>query len=1064
MWSKLAEILLVLLLAAPALAQTVSGTILGTVTDPTGAAVPGARITVTNEGTNARYDTLTNETGSYRVPFLPVVTYSVKAESAGFQTVLRQGVILRVDESVRVDVALQVGRVAEQVTITGAAPLLNTENASTGQVIENERIVNLPLNGRNFLQLAQLTAEVNAGAAGTLNKIERLTPAQKGVSLAGAGQRDVNTTFLVDGANVRGGYLGSVTIVPSVDSIQEFQMQTSAFTAQFGTSPVHLNVAIKSGTNALYGSLYEFHREAFLNARNALATSKLPYHQHAFGGTIGGPLVRDRTFYFFSYEGRRIKIKSPSLPSFPPQALRDGDFSSLLPGTIVRDPLTGQPFSGNVIPAGRIVAQAKVILPYWPLPTRPGLTRNYDGYSPLDTDNNDYIGRVDHSLGSNDKLYGRYGFTDPFVLAATAGVGGNNNFLSINSQNGQNLLVGETHTFSPRVFNEFRFAFNRSTYLVGPQRREDLASKLQWGGIARTIGMPIVNVSGFGILADMPAGGYIQQVYQFSDNLFVYRGRHSLSAGLDIFRNMTDPTILEGFQLPAPRATATFLGTYTGNPFADFLLGIPYSGHETINKAGYLSPPMSLRYPDFNFYFQDDWKVSRRLTINLGLRYELVPVISSSEGAMRSFDFRTGQLYPNPGTRMEFYRGSHKNFAPRLGFAWQPWSGAKTVIRSGYGWYYARTVTLGPPGLASNPPANRVRSFQNLPLTQPGPPAVTMATFLSNTDPSVVAGGGVSAIDPYYTQTPSTQIWSFDIQHQLPAGMLVDVGYKGSITTHLDGTANMNTAPPGPGAVNPRRPYPAWGAINTHTSVFTATYHAAIVKVEKRMSAGLSLLASYAFSKTLDQTYGPAGDPGETGGVLSPQDRTNFRAEKGRSGLHQKNRAVFSYVYQLPFGPGKRFLHYGGVAGKIVGGWSLTGITTFQNGGPLTVRTQLDVSNSGTAFQRPDLIGQPNLPSGQRRLDRWFNTAAFANPTTIRYGNAGRSLIDKAGVNNFDLALMKDTAVRERVRLQFRAEFFNAFNHPMWGSPTFELGDARFGTIASAADPRLIQLGLKLLW
>jgi hypothetical protein len=473
---------------------------------------------------------------------------------------------------------------------------------------------------------------------------------------------------------------------------------------------------------------------------------------------------------------------------------------------------------------------------------------------------------------------------------------------------------------------------------------------------------------------------------------------------------------------------------------------------------------MSMRYPDFNFYVQDDIKVTRQLTLNLGLRYELVPVLSDKDGGMRNFDFKTGQLYPAPGTEMKFYNGAHKNFAPRFGFAWQPLASGRTVLRGGYGWYYARTVTYGPAALAANPPALVTRSFTNPAYTPPGLPPVTIVDFLANTDPTVASGGAASAIDPTYTQTPSTQIWSMDIQHQLPAGVLFDVGYKGVLTTHLDGRVDYNTAPPGSGAVNPRRPYPAWGSINTNVSAFNATYHALIVKAEKRMSHGLSFLTSYSWAKAIDQTYGAAGDPGESGGVLAPQDRTNWSAEKALSGMNLKHRAVLSFLYQLPFGPGKPLANWRGAAGKLLGGWMVTGITTFQSGAPLTIRTLVDVSNTGTAFQRPDALRNPVLPTSERTLARWFDTSAFADPKTFRYGNAGRSLVEKPGINNWDASLLKDTTLTERVKMQFRAEFFNAFNHPMWGTPTFELGDDRFGQISSARDPRLIQLGLKLIY
>ena len=1065
--SRYAWLALALAVGMPASGQTVSGSIVGTVTDATGSVVPGAKITVTNAETRAVTKTTTNETGGYRAPFLPIGSYDVRVEAAGFQTVLHEAVPVRVDEAVRVDATLQVGNVQDQITITAAPPLLNTENASTGQIIENAQIMNLPLINRNFLSLTQLDADVNSGAAGTFSRNTLINPAQKGVSFSAAGQRDAASSFLVDGANVRGGYLGSITLVPSVDTIQEFRMQTAAFSAQFGTSPVHLNVATKSGTNAVHGSLWEFHREGFLNARSAFARRKGPYHHHQFGGTFGGPVDipklyhgANRTFFFFGYEGTRINVKGSSLPSMPPQAMREGDFSALLPGRVIKDPYTGQPFPGNIIPKGRLSPQALPLLVNLPLPTRDGLTRNYDGFSPSNNYGDDYVARVDHTISQNDKIYGRFGLTNPQNLGSVPGAGGNPLQVSQNYQRGQNYLVNETHTFGPRTFNEARFAYNRSTYLIGPVGAKDFGPTMNWGGVDHTLGAPLVSTN-FALIRDQDPGGYTQRTYQMTDNVFLYRGKHSISSGVDIFRYMTDPTLPLGFDVPPPKIWSIFNGQYSGYAFADFLLGLPSSAYLFNNRAGYLSPPMSVRYPDINLYVQDDWKISPRFTFNMGLRYELVPVLSDGQGAMRNFNFQTGQLYPAPGTGdVKFYGGAHKNFAPRIGFAWQPFAGGKTVIRAGYGWFYSRTVNLGPTSLANNPPAASTVTVIN----PPGVPAVTLANVFNNTNPQVNSGGNISAIDPDYTATPATQIWSFDIQHQLPGAILLDVGYKGSISTHLDGQVDLNTALPGPGLVQPRRPYPDWAGIITNASVFTATYHSGILRVEKRMTGGLSLHASYAWSKTLDQTYSPAGDGGEAGAVGVPQDRTNLRAEKGRSSLDVNHRAVLSYVYQLPFGPGKRFLNFRNpFLSRVLGGWAVSGITTFATGFPITVRTLNDVSNTGTGQQRPDVLFDPVLPRGQRNADHWFRKEAFADPKTYRYGNAGRTLISNPGVNNFTLAGMKDTTIRESLRIQFRAEFLNAFNHPSLGTPDFQLGDDAFGTIGSAG-ARVIQLGLKLMF
>jgi hypothetical protein len=1062
--------------------QTVSGTIVGTIRDASGGVVPNAQVAVINEATNVRFEISTNSLGDYEAPFLPIGTYSVRVEVAGFQTMLRQGIVLRLDDTVRVDVILEPGRVQQEITISGLAPLLQTEDASTGTVIQNERIVNLPLNGRNFLQLTQLSADVNAGAHGTYNRLGNIALAQKGVSLSAQGQRDDATSFLLDGADVRGAYLGSITLVPSIDAIQEFKMKTTGYSAQYGTSPVQLSVATRSGSNTVHGSAYDFVRNTLLNSRDAFAVEKLPYHQNQFGGTVGGPVVfpkiyngKDRTFFFFAYEGNRMPVKEAATPSMPPTDMRNGDFSSLLPDTIIYDPDTYDPilypdaphmapFAGNIIPPDRINSHMVPLLNKLPQPTRTGLTNNYDGYSPANSDIEDYLARVDHRITDQDNVYARYAYTSPKLLGEVPGAGGNPLQVGQSSQRGQNLLVSETHGFSPSIFNEARFAYNRSTYLIGPEGAEDWGAILNWDGVPHMLGAPLATTGEFAIVRDQTPGGYTQKIYQFSDNLLIHKSAHSITTGFDILRKETQPTLPLGFTEMPPYVWAVFSGTLggdrpsTGYGFADFLLGIPFVGVYFHQKAGYLSPPMIIRYPDFNFYVQDDWKVSPKLTFNLGLRYELVPVLADTRGEMRNFDLQTLDLTPEGQVGNKYFKGAHKNFAPRFGFAYQVTE--KTVVRGGYGWFYSRTVDLGPTSLSQNPPNSQNVFVYNQDPANP----VYIQDFFANVSPAEVAGTP-SGIMPDYTMTPSTQSWSFGIQRQLSPTVLLELEYKGSLSTHLDGYLDINTPTPGPGDYDSRRPIAGWSGINMHLSAFTATHHSGLIRLEKRMGRGMSFLGSYAWGKTLDQTYGIASDGGEDGAVASIMDRTNFRREKGPSGMDMRQRAVFSYVYELPFGPGKRF--GGAVSGplaRLIEGWTFSGITTFQTGSPLTIRTDADPANTGQSQERPDVLSDPMLPRGERTASQWFDTSAFADPTTYRYGNAGRGLVNNPGINNWDLALMKNTSLAERLKLQYRVEFFNSWNHTQLGTPQFELHRGDFGMISSARSPRLIQMALKLIW
>ena len=429
--------LFVVAVAAASYGQTVSGTIVGNVKDTSGAVIPKVNVTITNQATSVSQETVTNELGDFRVPFLPVGTYSVRVTFTGFETMVRDGIVLRMGDTVRVDVSLQPGRVGQEITVTGLAPLLHTEDGSTGQVIDNARIVDLPLAGRNFLELTQLSADVNAGAHGTYNRLENVTLAQKGVSLSAQGQRDDATSFLLDGANVRGAYLGSITIVPSIDSIQEFKMQTTGYSAQYGTSPVQLNVATRSGSNAIHGSAYDFVRNTIFNARDPFAVERLPYHENQLGGSIGGPVFlpkiydgKNRTFFFFSYENTRNPVTAAATPSMPPTAFRNGDFSSLLPDTVIYDPSTYDPalpgnhmlpFTGNIIPTDRLDPSMQALLQKLPEPTRPGLVNNFDGYSPANLFSTEYLARVDHRISDKDNLFVCWGLTSPSLVGEVPG-------------------------------------------------------------------------------------------------------------------------------------------------------------------------------------------------------------------------------------------------------------------------------------------------------------------------------------------------------------------------------------------------------------------------------------------------------------------------------------------------------------------------------------------------------------------------------------------------------------------------------------------------------------------
>ena len=1067
-----------LLLVSGAYGQAVAGSIGGTVRDVSGAIIRNARVTIVNQATGVQTNSTTNRDGQYRVPFLPVGIYRVRVEAPGFRTFERPDIDLQIADVLNIDASLAVGSEQAVVEVTTGVPLLQTETASTGNVIESDRIEDMPLNGRNFLQLTQLTADVNQGPKSGFTGDQFINPAQKGVSLSADGSRDTSTGYSIDGADVRGGFLGTITQVPALDTIQEFQVSTASFNAKDGRSPVDVSVVTKSGTNQIHGDLFWFVREEFLNAQNYFATAStknLPWHQQNFGGTLGGPVVvphfdgRNRTFFFFSYQGNRELYKSPKNLQAPPAAYRTGDFSALLPKTQLYYPATGAPIPGNIIPASMIQNYAQYITPNWGLPNIGATT--WATANPYESNDNQFQFRIDHHISDHDQVFVRFGNTNPTWEQPVSGIG-NPNFEGAYTQNGQNILAGETHIFNSQTVNEFRFSYNNSVEGTGPANGvTNYGPLFKWGGVTTTIGMPVISVSGYNALSDAPPGGYRQQTYQYSDTLSLHRGKHTISLGEDIFEFLTAPHNPGGFATPYPRASVSFNGMFSGNSFADFLLGYPASGSETINPAGYVSPPASYSYHDFNVYVQDDWKFSSHLAFNLGLRYEFVPPLRNP--AMTTFLFDQGK-YSQLGSDSALYKSPHDDFAPRFGFAWQPFANGNTVVRGGYGLYYDRVVTYGPGLLADNPPAVTSLSMSNSGLK--GPQATTMATFLSN--PSTTSSGGGWSVYPDFDPTPLTQIRSFDIQHQFPGKILLDVGYKGSLTTHEDGLVDENSPPPGPGAINPRRPYPNYGSLLTLRGAFSANYNAAIVRVEKRMGPdGLSLLASYAYGKCLDQEGTPISQSEEGNGMGIAEDRTDFNRDRGLCGADIRQRAVFSYMYQLPFGQGKRFLNRGGVLNEVVGGWSLSGITTFASGEPESVQDNFDISNTGEGLQRPDAYCNPNLPKSQRTLAAWFNPSCFGNlnlDPPYRYGTARRSMIITPGTNDWDVGALKEFPIHDAIHFEFRAEAFNAMNEVPLGEPNGTMGGSSlsstgadlgtFPTISSAGNPRQIQLALKLLW
>lgn len=1089
-------------------AQTVTGTIVGMVTDPTGAVVPAAKIVVTNDATKVAYNVTTNEAGQYVVPFLSPGKYTAEAEAQGFKKRVVRDVIVEVEQRVRLDFALEVGAVTEAVEVISEAPLLNTETSSVGQVIENKKVVDLPLNGRQFMELSFLVPAVHQSAPGHFNEI------LQGFAASGAGGRPTNNNFTLDGVDNVSPNCGYFSVSPSVDAVQEFKIQTSNYSAEFGrTSGVVINVATKSGTNEFHGSLFEFVRNDIFDARNFFNVIDRNHDGKAdaeqirrndFGGSIGGPIIKGKTFFFYNQEHLRQRQPRVNPGRVPIDAEKQGDFSQA--GFTVYDPATTRndasgvccirdPFPRNVIPSNRFSPVTVAALKFYPTPNNPGdPQRNFLNLEPFKRDTGQYIARVDHRISAMDNFFGRYAESDrtDFSPGSIPGMGAQDYIF-----HGKNAAANWVHTFSPRLVNEFRAGYNRLNFgYVSPRQGTDFAPQLGIKGApgSRLSGFPIFGITGFTGLGDIEPYGNIDNIYQLVNIMSYTKGRHSIRFGIDVRRIQNDYFISR-----SPSGSYSLSGAFTSAKpgqqlpigFADFLLGVPDGSAIT-----YIGDIGRTRTTNWNAFIQDDWRVTSNLTINLGLRYELYTPPKDKFGRQGYMDPKDGALVfasnaplndPIPGAgikesdltfpvrrfdRDHIMIGDNNNFGPRFGFAYKLPFSPNTVIRGGYGisYVYFPFSDIGVNTQRLLPFAIQVSlssDFDKPTLDYNFDVGGARNVLLARTP---VAISGISP-DVHWGDV---QQWNLDIQHQFAGNWLLDVGYLGNSAHHLAQRYPTNVPLTlGTASVQSRRPFPRFAGVNQVQSDINNSYNALTARLEKRFSKGYTVLASYTWAKSIGYGSEVYGTPGQESGAQDP--RNNFKLERGLAPDDIRQRLVFSSVWELPFGKG----HYlgGALPGPlafVVGGWQANTIVTLQTGFHTTAsggaRTNLG------AGQRPDQICNPNQ-GFQFSVNQAFNTSCFAKPALVdpvnlpgltRFGTAPRDSIETKGMEVVDFSVFKNNRIRERFNVQFRAEAFNLFNHPNFASygslPSRNFDSASFGKIFAASDPRLIQLGLKLLF
>jgi hypothetical protein len=1082
--------LAVLGVAATARAQSATGQITGTVKDTSGAVVPGVTVTVTSELTGSKRETATGQTGNYVVPLLPVSVYSVTAELQGFRPAKLTGVRLSVDQVVRVDLELQTGSLSEVVEVQAATVALDTETATIGQVISEKQITDLPLNGRNFLQLLFLGAgAVEAGG-------EQAAMRQGvGNAISIMGSRPTSNNFMIDGTSNVDTALGTPAAILSVDAIQEFKEQTKTYSAEYGFSANQINLVSKSGTNELHGTLFGFLRNEALDAKNFFdpANARKPeLDQKQFGGVVTGPIVRNKTFFLANYEGTRIDRGSSAFFLVPTPDQLAGRFT-----TTIIDPVTGQPFPNNTIPSSRFSRLAQLALRnnWYPAPNSTAPQGNYQEVRTLPQTQNQFTGRIDQDLGRFGRAFAR--FTKTKYDNRT----GSGNVLEIGDrvfvQNTTNWQVSHTWPIRNNVVNSFRFG--RVEALADqhgiPCAQADI-DFLNNTGIFADIGTvpddqrecPFVTIQGFantgGAVNAFSASN--QPMWDISNTTTWVRGSHTLNFGANYRRWQLQRDLATELQ-----GSYIFTIGFTGNPVADFLLGY-YSRAQAFQPAAFSTPGSVGNPREFNFsyiapYIQDDWKVNSRLTVNLGLRfdYRSVPYETNNRMAWRNLTYAPGGLlvadetlvdkgivdgayYQFAGRRSPEDPDRFKVFAPRLGFAWRP-SDDKTVVRGGYGLFYDSAEGREIDGAADvYPYVSRGQYPQS--LGQAAPLRTTDQLFPSFASPGVAtpaANSFLAVSQSPEPKNPKVHQWSLGVQRELLKDTIFELNYVGSHGSNLLMRRNIAQALPYTSdrpTVAARKPFPNFVVYIDSDWSGWSDYHGLNTKLEHR---GRSLLATFAYTwaKSTDSKSAAAAlGATETAGWQGFLNNHDPARDHGLSGFDVDHRVVASFVWNLPFGKGERLASdASGVKNAVIGGWQLNGIYTWQRGFPISIMAA-DLGGVLDTFgtNRADIVG--DIHSGGGELTRWFNTAAFAQPALGSFGNSGRSILRGPGINNLDLALFKNFELPRGSRLQLRFESFNAFNHPQFSTVSTNLTAANFGVVTQARPGRINQLGLKIIW
>jgi hypothetical protein len=1074
--------------------QAVSGTILGTVTDSSGGVIGNAKVTIVNEGTSLTRTVTADPNGEYTAPSLPPGRYTVMTEMPGFKALALSNIDLGVDQRVRIDLKLEVGAMTESVSIRAETPLVQTSSSELGTTVTDQEIEALPLNGRNFVNLTRTVPGVLRGIPGANIDGAGSLAWRASASFSANGQRPRDNNYMLDGVDNNETWLQTVVVFPSVDALDEFKLQTSTYSAEFGRSLGGVvNLQIKSGTNAMRGSAFEFHRDDAFDANNFFnnraGRSKPDFQQNQFGGTLGGPIFKDRTFFFADYQGHRENQGQTFLSTVPTLAMRAGDFSEL--SRVIYDPATGQPFPGNRIPADRIDSVARNVLDQlYPEPNTAGTRQSngqvIDNYliNPIKhRQDNQFDVKIDHNLTSANRFFTRYSYQkthriQPATLehgdaGATFGAGDGN-------VKAQGLAFNDTHTLSMNWLNEFRFGWSSVKFLMTP---------IDYGkNPAEAVGIPGINLNqatsamtqltfqnirNLGANSNQPLITN-QNDFQIFDNVTWIKGRHTLKSGGSITLRSREilnaDTIVGVFNFNnnmtsncAGQGPGCTVNSNTGFDVASFMLGLVNSKNRNLFDANTYTE----KRPEYSLYVQDDFRTTSRLTLNLGLRWDVYPPWIEINDRQSNFDETTGQFVVasddaviagvHVGRYLQTY--SKRDVGPRFGFAYDVNGNGRTVVRGGFGVFWNFTPGGTSSSKAQNPPFLQSTSLTPSPTSYgtnlllrdglPPPPGV---------DPNRPASGSTRSIFDINFRDAYARQWNLNVQRSLATNYMVEIAYVGSQGRQMLLKGDPNQAPPVVGVTdaNVNRPYrqlaPALRTIGQVQSTGTLDYNALLVKFQRRFANNFSFLNSYTWGKAIDLNSDNDGNVTLTN-VYDPQ------YNRGPADYDIKHTFSSSWVYELPWAREKAY-----------GGWQVSGILLLRSGLPLTVTTAQGVQSTGTG-NRPNRICDGNLPNPT--IDRWFDTSCFVPTADITgtYGDAGRGIIRGPGSFNIDASLIKNTRLG-RYNTEVRIEAFNLLNHPQFGNPNTTIGNAAVGTISTmlsnpscslcGTTERQIQLALKV--